>query len=126
MDKKTFNKLDPESQELWTQIEKNIRHDIKVGLEYGFDLRLHWKEMLESLEEEKAAELPKKKLITLVSTKGKTTKEVSKEVWANYQKYLAFQANSQKKSAEQTTNKKRGSIIDVTDEGDVTAMIIGL
>ncbi len=126
MDKKTFNKLDPESQELWTQIEKNIRHDIKVGLEYGFDLRLHWKEMLESLEEEKAAELPKKKLITLVSTKGKTTKEVSKEVWANYQKYLAFQANSQKKSAEQTKDKQRGSIIDVTDEGDVTAMIIGL
>jgi hypothetical protein len=126
MDKEKKTEYDPETKRLLANLEKSLRHEVKVGLEYGFDLRLHWKEMLESLEEEKAAELPKRKLITLVSTRGKTTKEVSKEVWANYQKYLAFQANSQKKSAEQTNSKQRGSIIDVTDEGDVTAMIIGL
>lgn len=54
MSKVTIEKLDKEDTELLASIEKNLRHDVKVGLEYGFDVKSHWKEMLASLDEEKA------------------------------------------------------------------------
>lgn len=41
-----------------------------------------------------------KKLITLVSTKGKTTKQIQKEVIDNFNKYQA----TQKKISHKTTN----------------------
>lgn len=125
-EKETTEEMNPRSKELLASIEKSLRKEIEIGKSYGFDVKKHWKEMLESLDEEKAAEEPKRKLITLVSTEGKTAKEISNEVWSNYQKYLSYQADSLKKKTEQTKDKQRGSIIDVTDEGDWDAMIIGL
>lgn len=53
MDKETFNKLDPESQELWKSIENSLKKEIAISKAYGFDVKAHWKEMLASLEEEK-------------------------------------------------------------------------
>lgn len=56
MDKeiKTTEELDTETKEILARVEASLRKQIADGEKYGFDIRKHWEEMLDSLEEEKA------------------------------------------------------------------------
>lgn len=51
---KTTEEMSPRSRELLASIEKSLRKEIEDGKKYGFDVVAHWKEMLDSLDEEKA------------------------------------------------------------------------
>lgn len=46
--------LSPRSKELLARIEKSLKKEIAYAKSYGFDVKSHWKEMLDSVEAEKA------------------------------------------------------------------------
>lgn len=47
---------DNETDELLELIRANILREIAIGEKYGFDVRQHWKDMMEYLDKEEKSE----------------------------------------------------------------------
>lgn len=54
MNKVTSNKIDSEDRAILDRIAKSLRKEVAYAKSYGFDVKSHWKEMLDSVEVEKA------------------------------------------------------------------------
>lgn len=53
-DKTTTEKISPRLKEAMDRVRASLLKEVKVAKSFGFDVKSHWKEMLDSVEAEKA------------------------------------------------------------------------